>query len=277
MFKLGEKQVLKIANETTFGVYLKENGNEEDVLLPRKQVPEGANIGDEVEVFIYKDSKDRLIATTKTPKITLGEMAVLNVIDTNKIGAFLDWGLEKDLFLPFKEQTIKVKKGKKYLVSLYIDKSERLSATMKVYSNLIGKSPYSLNDAISGIVYEINNDMGAFVAIDLKYHGFIPKHELIGEHSVGDFIEGRISSIRDDGKANITLTEKAYKKMDKDVELILEQLEKQEGRLFLTDKSSPQEIHNKLGISKNAFKRAVGRLLKQGKIILNKDNIELKV
>ena len=138
--RLGKKQVLTVVKKVDFGVYL--GNDEERVLLPGKQVPEGTEIGDSVEVFLYKDSSDRLIATTREPKLMLGEMAVLTVADTNKYGAFLEWGLEKDLFLPFKQQTVKVKKGDKCLVSLYVDKSERLCATTQVYKMLKTNSPY---------------------------------------------------------------------------------------------------------------------------------------
>ena len=138
--KLGKRQVLTVVKKVDFGVYL--GSDEEKVLLPKKQVPEGVEPGDPIEVFLYKDSDDRLIATTSEPKIELGELAVLDVIDTSKFGAFLDWGLEKDLFLPFKQQTAKVEKGDQCLVSLYIDKSQRLCATMRVYEHLSTDSPY---------------------------------------------------------------------------------------------------------------------------------------
>ena len=152
------------------------SGSDEDrVLLPKRQVPEGVEIGDPVEVFLYKDSDDRLIATTHEPKIELGELAVLEVADTGKFGAFLDWGLEKDLFLPFKEQTVKVAKGDQCLVALYIDKSERLCATMKVYDMLKKDSPYQKDDMVEGIIYDTSDNFGLFVAVDNQYSALIPK------------------------------------------------------------------------------------------------------
>ena len=148
--KLGEKQVLTVVKTVDFGVYL---GSEtERVLLPKKQVPSGIEVGDPIEVFLYKDSSDRIIATTREPKLTLGKLAVLEVADTNRMGAFLDWGLEKDLFLPFRQQTAKVKKGDRCLCTLYIDKSERLCATMKVYHMLRTDSPYQKDDRVQGII-----------------------------------------------------------------------------------------------------------------------------
>ena len=148
MIELGKTQCLNVVKIVDFGIYL---GTEEDkVLLPKKQVPEGIEVGDPIEVFLYKDSSDRMIATTNEPKLTLGELAVLTVADVGRMGAFLDWGLEKDLFLPFKEQTEKVEKGDKCLVSLYIDKSERLCATMKIYHLLRTDSPYKKDDTVRG-------------------------------------------------------------------------------------------------------------------------------
>ena len=161
---LGKKVRLMVVKEVEFGVYL--GNSQEKVLLPKKQVPRGIEIGDPVEVFLYKDSSDRLIATTSEPKITLGELTVLRVVDTGRIGAFLDWGLEKDLLLPFREQTAKIKKGDEVLVALYIDKSGRLCATMKVYDRLQSDSPYQKDDQVEGTVYEISDNFGVFGAVD---------------------------------------------------------------------------------------------------------------
>ena len=155
MLKLGEKQTLEIMKKVEFGVYLKDpmdTVGEERVLLPAKQVPSSAGVGDSLEVFLYKDSKDRLIATTNTPLLLMNEVKVLKVAQVSKMGAFLDWGLEKDLFLPFREQTRKVKEGDECLVALYIDKSSRLCATMKVYHYLNLESPYKKDDRVEGVV-----------------------------------------------------------------------------------------------------------------------------
>lgn len=167
MLELGKRQSLTVVKTVDFGVYLSEGeGAGEEVLLPKKEVPEGTKTGDRLEVFLYKDSKDRLIATREEPAIQLGEVALLKVAETGKIGAFLDWGLPKDLLLPFREQTRKVEPGDECLVALYIDKSSRLCATMKVYHYLKKESPYEKGDHVTGRIYEISNNFGAFVAVD---------------------------------------------------------------------------------------------------------------
>ena len=270
---LGKKRRLMIVKEVEFGVYL---GNKDDkVLLPKKQVPKDVEVGDPVEVFLYKDSSDRLIATTQEPKITLDKLAVLKVADTGRIGAFLDWGLEKDLLLPFKEQTAKVKKGDQVLVALYVDKSERLCATMKVYEKLETDSPYKKDDHVEGIVYERSDNFGVFVAVDNKYSALIPKREAYGGHlQVGDKVHARVIKVREDGKLDLSVREKAFIQMDADAELIVKRMEEQGGKLPFTDKADPEKIKNELGLSKNAFKRAVGRLLKENKVIITEKSIE---
>jgi len=276
MIELGRIQKLKVLRETSIGVYLGiDNDEDDDVLLPQSQVPKDIKVGDEIEVFIYKDSEDRRIATTRKPKLTLGEIAPLKVIEITKIGAFLDWGLEKDLFLPFREQKSQIKKGGEYIIGLYLDKSDRLCGTMDVYSILSSDSPYKKDDRVEGIIYNINANIGAFVAVDNKYHALIPRDELHGRHNYRDKVEARVTKVREDGKLDLSLREKAYIQMDKDAIRILEQLIKNGGRLNLHDKSSPEEIKNQLGISKNAFKRGVGRLLKDGKIKILDNGIKM--
>ena len=195
--KLGEKQVLTVVKIVDFGVYL--GNDEERVLLPKKQVPQGIEVGDPIEVFLYKDSSDRMIATTNEPKLTIGKTAVLEVTDVGRIGAFLDWGLEKELLLPFKEQTERVEKGDRCLVSLYIDKSGRLCATMKVYQLLRTDSPYKKDDMVSGTVYELSRDFGVFVAVDDQYSAMIPKREVYGKMYIGQRIEARVTAAKPDG------------------------------------------------------------------------------
>ncbi len=271
MMKLGKKQMLMVVKKVDFGVYL---GNEEErVLLPKKQVPEGLEIGDPVEVFLYKDSSDRLIATTNEPKVTLGELAVLTVADTGKYGAFLDWGLEKDLFLPFRQQTAKVEKGDQCLVTLYIDKSERLCATMKVYGMLRQDSPYKKDDKVKGIIYDTSPEFGVFVAVDNQYSALIPKKEAYGNLRVGQTVEARVTEVKEDGKLNLSVRSKIPEQMDKDAKLIWERLQKYGGELPFTDKAAPEVIQKEFGLSKSAFKRAVGRLLKEGKIGITETSI----
>lgn len=274
MIELGKTQCLNVVKKVDFGVYL---GTEEDkVLLPKKMVPEDIEAGDALTVFVYRDSSDRLIATTKTPKVQLGQLAVLKVSQVSKIGAFLDWGLEKDLFMPFKEQTKHVQEGDECLVALYIDKSSRLAATMRVYDYLTNAQNYVKDSAVSGTVIEINPDYGVYVAIDNKYFGMIPKNEVFGKINIGDIIYGRVSKVREDGKLTISLKQKAYIQMDEDSSIIYEAIKNNGGSLLFTDKASPEIIKEHFQMSKNAFKRAVGRLLKEGKIVINETSINMK-
>ncbi len=267
--RLGEKQVLTVVKVVDFGVYL--GSDEERVLLPKKQVPEGIEVGDPVEVFLYKDSSDRMIATTKEPKITLGELAVLEVADVGRIGAFLDWGLEKDLLLPFKEQTVKVEKGDRCLVSLYVDKSGRLCATMKVYPLLRTDSPYKKNDMVRGTVYGISREFGVFVAVDDRYSALIPRREVYGRMFIGQQVEARVADVKADGKLDLSVRGRIPEQMDADAQQIMERIEKNGGCLPFTDKADPERIKMEFGMSKAAFKRAVGRLLKQGKVTIDEN------
>ncbi len=272
MIKLGEKQILEVVKKVEFGVYLAPNQEEKDdkVLLPAKQVPEGTQVGDQLEVFLYRDSKDRLIATTNTPKLMMGQVALLKVAQTGKIGAFLDWGLEKDLMLPFRQQTKPVKEGEEVLVSLYIDKSSRLCATMNVYRDLQNDSPYQKEDRVVGRVYQISEQFGAFVAVDNRYSALIPQKELYGGGvEVGQDVQARVVKVLPDGRLTLGIREKAYIQMNKDAEELLRILGEYDGVLPFNDRVSPEIIKRETGMSKNEFKRAVGKLLKEGKIELS--------
>ena len=279
MIELGLKQKLTIIKEVEFGVYLATDKNadaNERVLLPKKQVPESAGVGDGIEVFVYKDSKDRLIATINEPLLTLGQVAELRVVEVGKIGAFLDWGLEKDLLLPFKEQTRKVAENEKCLVALYVDKSSRLCATMNVYKYLQLDSPYKKDDQVQGRVYETSEEFGAFVAVDNKYSGLIPKKELYGKVNIGDDIQARVTGVKEDGKLDLSIREKAYLQISKDAERVLQVIESFDGVLPFTDKAIPEVINREMQMSKNEFKRAVGHLLKAGHIQINEKSITKK-
>ena len=274
MIVLGKRQTLYVVKKVDFGVYLAEKSAvgqeepEEKVLLPRKQVPDHIQMGDELEVFIYRDSMDRLIATVQEVLIERDQTAVLQVADTSRIGAFLNWGLEKDLLLPFKEQTVPVKKGDECLAALYEDKSHRLCATMKVYPYLQTHSPYEVNDTVKGRVYEISRRFGVFVAVDDKYSALIPAKEAQGNYRVNDILELRVTQVKEDGKA--------YVQLEEDARMVLEKMEAAGGVLFLDDKSDPALIQKSLGISKAAFKRAAGHLKKVGKISLEPGKIVVK-
>ena len=276
MIELGKRQLLEVVRAKEFGVYLGEKGEEEAVLLPRKQVPEGTQIGDTLEVFIYKDSKDRLIATVNKPRLVIGECAALKVLSVGEIGAFLDWGLEKDLFLPFKQQTAKVKPGDECLVALYIDKSSRLCATMNVYPYLDTDSPYRKDDRVRGTVYEISRNFGAFVAVDDKYSGLIPQRELYGPVQIGDVVDARVTEVKEDGKLTLSIREKAYLQIEKDARKVMEIIDSFDGVLPFTDKASPEVIKRETQMSKNEFKRAVGHLLKTGQIEITERAIRFR-
>lgn len=279
MIELGKKQKLLVVKTVEFGIYLAENKEADAknrVLLPAKQVPQGTKEGDRLEVFIYKDSQDRLIATTREPALTVGQTALLKVRQVTRIGAFLDWGLEKDLLLPFKEQTAKVKKGDEVLAALYVDKSGRLCATMKVYEKLRTDSPYKKDDHVEGIIYETSDNFGVFVAVDNCYSALIPKREAFGRLKVGDRVSARVLKVREDGKLDLSVREKAFLQMDEDAALIMKRMEEYGGKLPFNDKADPELIKQEFGLSKNAFKRAVGRLLKEGRIKISEKNIEMK-
>lgn len=278
MIRLGEKQKLTVVKRVEFGVYLAEDaGAEERVLLPGKRVPEQTKEGDEIEVFIYKDSKDRIIATTAEPKLKMGEYTPLRVVSVQKIGAFLDWGLEKDLFLPYKEQTAKVHEGDEVLVRLYIDKSKRLCASMRgLYELLSTDSPYEAGETIHGRVYEFSNNFGAFVAVDDKYSALIPRHEDHSNLRIGEVIEAKIVEVKPDGKLTLTMRDKAYIQMEEDAQQVLKLLDQYAGVLPFTDKASPEVIMRETKMSKNAFKRAVGHLYKERKIEIKEHCIRKK-
>jgi len=286
MILLGRMQTLRVVKKTDFGVYLSDQGMEPvsfvpekrevvdvpSILLPKSQAKDLA-VGDTAEVFIYKDSEDRPIATTAKPTLTMGNIARLTVKEVTNIGAFLDWGLAKDLFLPFKEQTFRVQKGDSVLVTLYIDKSSRLCATSKVYNALASNSPYKKEDQVSGTVYEIIDAFGAYVAVDDRYSALIPNKELFTTLKPGETIRARVTKVQPDGRLVLSIREKSYLQMDTDCTLVYDALVKAGGFLPYHDKTSPELIKTKFGLSKNAFKRAIGHLQKEGKLLIEDDGI----
>lgn len=277
MIELGAEQKLVVVKKEDFGVYLGETRDAERdarVLLPKKLVPEGTEVGSELSVFIYRDSSDRIIATTLEPKIYLHGLAVLQVKEVSKNGAFLDWGLEKDLLLPYHEQTRKVAAGDEVLVALYVDKSSRLAATMKVYEYLRTDSPYKTGDRVSGRVYQRAENFGTFVAVDDMYSGMIPKREMQKQLKIGEVLSFRVTHVKEDGKLDLSLREKAYLQIDIDADSILSIInEDYKGSLPFDDKAGPEEIKDVFGLSKASFKRAVGHLYKQHKIELKDGRI----
>lgn len=273
MISIGEWNDLEIRREKDFGVYLGCNGDDREILLPRRQVPEKAQMGDIIHVFIYRDSDDRLIATVNAPYISMDSLAVLRCAGTTKIGAFMDWGLEKDILLPFKEQMGTVREGHEYLVRMYKDKSERLCVSMKVYDYLESDSPYQKGDEIDGIVIEYNRDYGAFVAVDERYLGLIPVKELHTGVYVGDRVHGRVTEVRDDGKLNLTLQKPIKQQIKENTDMVKDIIVSYGGRLPFNDKADASVIEKEFGISKRAFKAAVGRLLRENRIRITEDSI----
>ena len=281
--RLGYTQTLVAVKKTDFGLFLtdiekkddKNRALEDEVLLPKNQVTEDMRVGSEIEVFLYKDSEDRMIATRLVPYIKIGEIKKLRVKEVNKIGAFLDWGLPKDLLLPFKEQIYDIKSGDEILVTVYIDLSDRLCATMDLYSRLSLLPPYQRDDMVKGTVYQVHEQFGAYVAVDNKYSALVPKKELHRELKPGDEIEARVLEVKEDGKLDLSLRQKAYVQMDADSALILDKLKQAGGSLPYQDKSSAEEIKEEFNLSKAAFKRAIGRLYKERVIVIEKDGIRI--
>ncbi|MEG2009965.1 MAG: S1-like domain-containing RNA-binding protein [Oscillospiraceae bacterium] len=277
MIELGKIQSLKVLRLTAIGAYLNVPGGDdkEDILLPKNQLSAETQVGDEVEVFVYKDSEDRLISTLKKPKITLGELAVLKIAQVTKVGAFLDWGLEKDLLLPFKEQEGDLKTGDERLVTLYVDKSDRLCASMKIYELLENKAPYKMNERVSGTIYSYNEQLGFFVAVDNKYHGLLLNKELYGSFAIGDKLDARVKRVRPDGKLELSVREATPLAIEGDAQRILDFMKRGGGKTKLNDDSTPETIKAQLNMSKKAFKRAVGRLLKEGAIKISDEGMEM--
>jgi yitL protein len=274
--ELGKIQTLEIARKKDFGVYLVDVGDYDTkggVLLPIRQVPKDAQIGDKLEVFLYKDSEDRLIATTKQPKLCVGELAALRVKEVSKIGAFVDIGIDKDILLPFKEMEGSPKPADEVLMALYVDRSDRLALSMRIYKYLQPSQEHKKDDVVKARVYRLR-DVGVMLAVEDKYFGMIPRIENYESYRIGDVIEARVLRVREDGKLDLSHRKKAYLQLGEDAKMIADLLDKKQGRLELGDDSSPEKIKEVLGISKNAFKRAIGNLYKSNKIKIYEDHIE---
>ena len=275
MICLGEWQELIVVKRVDFGIYLAEQMEDETrVLLPKKQVPEGIRPGDHLRVFLYKDSKDRLIATLTEPKLTLGKFAVLKVLEVGKIGAFLDWGLEKDLFLPYKEMTARVSAGDEVLVTIYIDKSRRLCASMKgIYELLATNSPYRRDDTVEGRVYEFSDNFGAFVAVDDKYSALIPSYE---DHSflhIGDVISAKVTNVKEDGKLDLTLRERAYIQMDDDAKKVLSVIEE----FGVDEPKSMTQVAHALNITTGTLTKSIDALVEKKYVERHRSNQDKRV
>lgn len=273
--ELGKTQELIVVKKTDFGVFLNTptGADSEKILLPKAQVPKGTELKDVLTVFVYKDSEDRPIATTLEPEIELGQVARLYVKEVTRIGAFLEWGLAKDLLLPFKEQLYPVKEGDAVLVTLYIDKSDRLCASMKVYNNLLCNSSYNKDDEVFGRVYEISENFGVFIAVDDKYSALLPKKEVFEKYKINQPVYARVAQVLEDGRLTLSVKKKIPEQMSEDADFIYGCLEDENGFLPFNDKSDSESIKNRFHMSKNAFKRAIGHLYKDKLITIEKDGI----
>ena len=274
MLEIGKYNRLEVKKLSAIGAYLvSELG---DILMPTKYVPEGLRPGEHVKVFIYLDSEDRLIATTLTPKAQVGEFAVMEVKDTGSVGAFLDWGLEKDLLVPFSEQPHPMQKGEKYLVRVYLDRSDRIAASAKV-GKFLQRDDIGLKvgEEVQLTFYEFG-DLGAKVIINGRYEGLLFKNELFGKYHVGSTVKGFVKKIREDGKIDVSLRKGGMQDIAGGRESFLRVLGERGGFLPVGDKSAPEVIHELFGISKKSFKTVIGNLYKQGIIDITKDGVRFK-
>lgn len=277
MIKIGKIQDMRLKRFSTVGAYLIPiEENEPEILLPKKYLQEDFKEEMLIEVFVYRDSKDRLVATTERPKLLLNEMAYLEVVAVSEQGAFLNWGLEKDLFLPYKEQKCEVEKGASYLVAMYLDKSDRLCATMNISKYLMEESHYEVGQWLKGVVYNTHEIYGAYIAVENCYSGRVPKKELHEDLKIGQEVDVRVTRIHEDGKLELSLREKSYLQRDDDSEKIMKVLEANDGVLKLSDSSDPEQIKEMLQMSKKAFKRALGKLYKEGAILIAENDIRKK-
>ena len=277
MIKIGQYSTLEVVKTLSFGAYL-DAGAYGEVLLPKRYVPHGLEAGDELEVFLYCDSEDRVIATTEKPFATLGEIVGLVVKDVAANGAYMDWGLMKDLFVPFREQDEKMVVGKVYLVKILLDEAtDRIYATSKIAKYLSDTAEDELheNDEVKILVWK-QTDLGYKLIVNDLYIGLIFKNEIFQPIKTGQILRGYVKQIREDGKMDIALQKQGYRNQIPDAtDIILKKLKETNGYLSLTDNSSPDEIYASLGMSKKAFKRAIGSLYKLRKVILEEKGIKL--
>jgi predicted RNA-binding protein (virulence factor B family) len=275
--EVGKYNSLQILRGTSVGMYLgDEEGN--DVLLPHKYIPENAQIGETIDVFIYRDSEDRLIATTLKPLILLNQFAILEVVAATQFGAFLDWGLEKDLFVPFKEQNHKLQKGQYVPVYLYLDEqTDRVVASAKVHKYFKNLDGVDLDEGqeVDLLVFE-KTELGHNVVVNNLYKGLVYENETFRRLAWGDTTKGYVKLVRDEGKIDISLQPLGFlKTLEPNQKAILDKLQQSGGTLNLSDSSDPIEIQEVLEMSKKAFKKAIGVLYKDKKILIKDDSIVL--
>ena len=277
MIPIGQHQDLTILRHTTVGLFLGDEDGDEDVLLPNKYCPENFEIGDKLNVFVYRDHEERIIATNLKPKILLHQFAFLRVTSVSNVGAFMDWGLEKELLVPFREQRLKMEEGRWYIVYLDLDKkTDRLYATNKIEKRLKNEPLTVLEGDEVDLMVMKKTDLGFSVIVNQQHEGLIFDSDIFTKLNIGDKIKGYVKQIRDDNKLDISLQPIGFENFnDPNCELILKKLKTQKGILSVTDKSTPEEIYKQFGISKKAYKKAIGTLYKQRKITLEPEGIKL--
>ena len=266
--KLGEYNLLEVVKEVDFGVYL-DGGDDGEILLPTRYVPDGCKPGDVLNVFIYLDMDERLIATTLHPYVKIGEFACLEVAWVNQYGAFLDWGLMKDLFVPFREQKMKMQKGNSYVVHVHLDDdSYRIVASAKIEKYLSDDMPeYNPDDEVEVLVWQ-KTDLGFKVIVDNKFGGMIFKNEIFTDVRTGMKMTAYIKQVRPDGKIDLELQKGGVKKIEDFADTLLEYIRSNGGSTPLNDKTDADVIYNTFGVSKKTFKKAVGDLYKKRLIVL---------
>lgn len=275
MIEIGKYNTLTVVKAVDFGVYL--DGEERgEILLPGEYVPENCFPGDEIKVFIYFDSEDRIVATTETPNVVAGEFAWMKVVAANQVGAFLDWGLRKDLLVPFREQRKKMSEGRSYLVYAYVDEeTDRIVATSKVEKYLdITPANYENGQEVN-ILIARPSDLGYNVIIDNKHWGLIYRNEIFAPIRLGQKMKGYIREIRPDGKIDVSLQPSGYVQVEGLTKKILDKMRDNGGTLDISDKTDPRIIYNLFGCSKKNYKKAIGALYKSGIIELGEDEIRL--
>ncbi len=275
MIKIGEYNSLTVARTAEHGVYL-EDERQESVLLPKRYVPKGLEIGKQLTVFVYNDSEDRPVATTETPLIELGKFAMLKAVSNSKFGTFFDWGLSKDLLVPFREQNKEMKEGYFYLIYLYLDKeTKRLVGSNKISKYLDNENlTLKKDDEVDLLVWN-KTDLGNRVIINEKHLGLLYANETFRTIKMGERTKGYIKQVRKDGKIDVVLEKPGYSSIEKNAQVLLQKLENNNGHLPLTDKSPPDLIAQQLGMSKKTFKKSVGALYKRRLITIEKDSIRL--
>ncbi|HET9571149.1 MAG TPA: S1-like domain-containing RNA-binding protein [Bacteroidales bacterium] len=272
---LGKVNPLKVVKVVDFGVYL-DGGSDGEILLPKRYVPESCEIGDTLSVFIYNDSEDRLIATTEKPLVMVGEFATLEVVEVNEVGAFLDWGLMKNLMVPFREQKIKMEAGRRYPVFVFVDfDSKRITASAKIEKFVDESKPeLEVGQEVDLLIYK-KTDMGWKAIVNQQYTGVLYDNEIFREVHTGDSLKGFVKLIRPDDKIDLMLQKPGFEKIDDFALKLLDLLKQNDGYLPYTDKSPADAIYEEFGISKKTFKKAVGDLYKKRLILLEPDGIRL--